>query len=106
MKTKLLKKVRKRFRIFKYPNGVKYWDDVITDPALILYDCDEILHIVIINNHINNRSYNNISYAFTESEGLKRLQTRMLERILDEYDSYGKRRNAKFRVSEQIYFKK
>ena len=40
MKVKLLKKIRKRYSIVYYPNGVYLYDDFFEGPITVLYDSE------------------------------------------------------------------
>jgi hypothetical protein len=106
MKAKLLRKVRKRYSIFKFPNGVKLWGKTIKDPTILLYDGNDVLNNVVIKKITTPRIYSGDTiFVCSEVEGLKHLKEAMLINILREYSAYGVRRNAKLLVAEKLYYR-
>lgn len=118
MKAKLLRKVRKRYSIVSYPNGIKHTDLftnmesnshilVLFSNRTIISHCRITENLPSIEQSHKEREYRLmglISYQ-TELEGYRFLHMRMLREVLGVYEKYGVRRNAKRNVSKKLYLK-
>ena len=90
MKVKLLKKIRKRYSITHYPNGVFLWNDFHKGPLTLIRDRD------------NSYRYN-IS-SLEKQPAYDKLYKKLLEWIQQDYGTF-KSKRVKI-VSEELWYKK
>lgn len=94
MKTKLLKKVRKRFSIQYYPYGGVFYGTVCDEPCMGLVENDgSVHHLIRLTTQIINRSD-----AYTV------LYEKLVSIIRANYRRYGTRRNSKM-ISVKLWYK-
>lgn len=84
MKVKLLKKIRKRFRILHYPNGIPFGSE---GNWMILIDIEDKYGFNTVQKKISDVRYERETY--TELMGI------LIKRVIDYYRKFGTRRLAK-----------
>jgi len=89
MKVKLLKKIRKRYSIVYYPNGVYFYDEFFEGPLTVLYDSEN--------------EYRTKTSSVAKQEGYKQLYTLLLKWIEKDYGP-SKSKKAKI-TSETLWYK-
>jgi hypothetical protein len=90
MKTKLLKKVRKRYSITHYPNGVFLWDEFYKGPITVIRDRDSSCRYDIS--------------CLPKQVAYDKLYKKLLKWIQQDYGTFKSRR---IRItSEQLWYKK
>jgi hypothetical protein len=90
MKVKLLKKIRKRYSIEHYPNGVFLWGDFEKGPLTLLRD--------------NERSYR-LDFCYSEKTKAYRELHKILLRWIEK--DYGPFKSKKSKItSETLWYKK
>ena len=83
MKTKLLKKIRKRFEIYNYPEGTNIWGENISGNLMILYDDKERIEFKeITDEHIMDSILNHFRNI-------------ILRKVKKEYSAYSGKREIK-----------
>jgi hypothetical protein len=90
MKVKLLKKIRKRYSITHYPNGVYLYGDFCKGPLTILTDSES--------------QYRWESLEIGKEEAYKKLYKLLLEWIQKDYGTFKSKRRVI--TSEQLWYKK
>jgi hypothetical protein len=90
MKVKLLKKIRKRYSITHYPNGVFLWDEFYEGPITILRD--------------RNSNYRWEVSRFEKQPAYNKLYEKLLEWIQQDYGTFKSKRVEI--VSEELWYKK
>lgn len=90
MKVKLLKKIRKRYQIVYYPNGVYFYDDFFEGPLTVLYDSEN--------------EYRTKVSSIVKWKAYKELHTMLMKWIEKDYGPF----NSKKRkiTSETLWYKK
>lgn len=89
MKVKLLKKIRKRYSIVYYPNGVYLYDDFFKGPLTVLYD--------------NENEYRTKISSLDKQKAYKELYTMLLKWIEKDYGPF-KSKKKKI-TSETLWYK-
>lgn len=89
MKVKLLKKIRKRYSIVYYPNGVYLYDDFFKGPLTVLYD--------------NENDYRAKISSSDKQKAYKELYTMLLKWIEKDYGPF-KSKKKKI-TSETLWYK-
>ncbi len=105
MKVKLLRIVRKKYRIFRYPNGLMWSWFTTTTPTLVLMNGSGL---VTYNEEIRSPAHGNGFYVKgklkPEQEAFQALKDRMLLEILTEYSDKGVRRIKHQQIRKHIYY--
>lgn len=104
MKTKLLRKVRKKYQIFRYPNGfVGPWfkSDVLT--LVLMKDSEIITYNQMVKTWGDNCFYVN-GIMVSEAKAIKELKDRMLLEILNDYKHKGVRRIKHKQKRTLVYY--
>lgn len=105
MKTKLLRKVRKRFEINYYPNGYYFTDnDKLNSECVVLID-----NSCIISSRVIYKSWDSSwsNRKFTKEVGYKECYEKLKSQILHSYEKYGTRRNKKLeKIEEKLWYQK
>ena len=89
MKAKLLKKIRKRYTITYYANGVFLYDDFFEGPITVLED--------------KQSSYRAVASCKQKQEAYEDTYAKLLEWIQKDYGTFKNRR--KNIISEQLWYK-
>ena len=89
MKVKLLKKIRKRYSIVYYPNGVYLYDDFFEGPITVLYDSEN--------------EYRTKISSLDKQKAYKELYTMLLKWIEKDYGPF-KSKKKKI-TSETLWYK-
>jgi hypothetical protein len=104
MKAKLLRIVRKRYQIYKYPNGmVGAWFRTDT-PTLVLKDGSELLLHSQLFTSLGGSGFYVGGRLVSEQEAIKDMKKEMLERILKDYSHKGVRRIKHQQIRKHIYY--
>jgi hypothetical protein len=90
MKVKLLKKIRKRFSITHYPNGVYLWSDFCKGPITLLVDSEN--------------SYRFKLSRLEKVEAYKELYKHLIDWIEKDYGPFNSKRRKI--TSETLWYKK
>lgn len=105
MKAKLLRIVRKRYRIFRYPNGLVWSWFKTTTPTLVLMNGSGL---VTYNEEIRTTGHGNGFYVNgslkSEEIAFQALKDQMLLEILKEYKDKGVRRIKRQQIRKHIYY--
>lgn len=107
MKAKLLRKVRKEFGIFRYPNGIELYNGNIktTTPTLVLkYDNTVIMYIRQTDAWNKGKEYYVYGKYTNEHDAIKYLKECMLVNIISTYKKYGVRRNNRVLQNTKVYY--
>lgn len=90
MKVKLLKKIRKRYSIIYYPNGVYFYDDFFEGPITVLYDSES--------------EYRTTLSTLEKPKAYQKLYSTLLKWIEKDYGPF-KNKKKKI-ISETLWYKK
>ena len=104
MKTKLLRKVRKRYQIFRYPNGID-WSWTKTDVLTLVLVKD--LEMLTYNQMVKSCGIDGFyvdGIIVPEEKAIKQLKERMLLDILKEYRNKGVRRIKQKQKRNLVYY--
>lgn len=104
MKVKLLKIVRKRYSIIKYPNGI-YWSWFNTNVnTLVLTKDSEVLTYNELVKSLGKHGFYVKDKLVSEEKAIKALKEKMLSDILKEYRDKGIRRIKLQQQKKIIYY--
>ncbi len=104
MKAKLLKEVRKRYSIEKYPNGInRQWFKTDTTTYVLKDGSDVLVYSERFTNFGGSGFYVG-GRLVSEEEAIKDMKKQMLERILKVYKHKGVRRIKHQEIREKIYY--
>lgn len=95
MKTKLLRKVRKRYSIVYYPNGFKTHMDTIYSECVVLNDskCSFNARMTVFQ-----------MTRFTKEEAFSILRIKLIKWIRNDYDHLGIRKNKLRKIKEKLWY--
>ncbi len=104
MKAKLLRIVRKKYRIFRYPNGLDWsWFTTTTTTLVLMKGSGLVTYNEEIRCPYSNGFYVNGTLK-PEQDAFQMLKDRMLLEILKEYKYKGVRRIKHQQIRKHIYY--
>lgn len=104
MKAKLLRIVRKKYRIFRYPNGLVWTWFTTNTPTLVLMKGSELLTYNQYLSYFSGHGFYVDGRFVSEQEAVKDMKKKMLEQILKDYNDKGIRRIKYQQIRKNIYY--